>query len=59
MVHEKPTCKIYTKVPRHVDKWEWKRGAGLNAADRRSLMPTAREEVIRNLFGMNIHAGWR
>lgn len=56
-VSEKLNYKIYKTASKPADKWEWKTVAGLNAADRRSLTPTERLEMKRDLCGMRIHVG--
>jgi len=58
-VSEKLNDKIYKKASKPADKWEWKMVAGLNAADRRSLMPAERLKMKRDLCGMRIRVGWR
>ena len=50
-VSEKLNYKIYRKVSKPADKWEWKTVAGLNASDRRSLTPTERLEMKRIYVG--------
>ena len=56
-VNEKLNCKMNEKASKPANKWEWKTVAGFNAADRKSLMPTERLEMKRDLCGMKIHLG--